>query len=192
MSGLTDQTQIDALGEQLRAKITSKFTASTFVGGFALTVVAAQVSLFWQAQTLGRPFEVSVFLSTAACVVFFHAVGALDDLTMPKHFWEERDQSSPPGLTEEQKQKLRRLTEDDLWALRDRMKFVWMRLTLVATVATAVAVLLLFVRTEGDTPTPKESAAILFGIGAVLVGFVYGSGVRSAAERRWPTLRAKD
>jgi hypothetical protein len=43
MSGTQNNERVEAIGDQLRAKINSKFTASTFLAGFALTILSGQV-----------------------------------------------------------------------------------------------------------------------------------------------------
>ena len=39
-----EQERIEAIGEQLRAKINSKFQTSTFLAGFAFTILGIQIS----------------------------------------------------------------------------------------------------------------------------------------------------
>ena len=130
-----EQERVEAIGEQLRAKIASKFTASTFLAGFALTVLAGQVFALWQASQLPLLFPPSVGAVFGALLLFVGAVIKLDELTMPKRFWPE-----DPKASDSARSRGGYLTDQDLWELRKHMIFFWQRLTISATVITALAV----------------------------------------------------
>jgi hypothetical protein len=66
MALFDDRQRVEAIGEQLRAKIASKFTASTFFAGFALTVLTGQVFALWQSTKLPALFPAAVGVLTAA------------------------------------------------------------------------------------------------------------------------------
>jgi hypothetical protein len=91
--------RVEAIGDQLRAKITSKFTASTFLAGFALTILSGQVFTIWQSTVLPFLFPLAVGIVTAAVVLLVDAVLRLDEITMPKRLW---DESQDAGDTEPQ------------------------------------------------------------------------------------------
>ena len=61
----TDESQerIEAIGDQLRAKISSKFQTSTFLAGFGLAVLTLQLSTFWQAQRFPCLLPVSISIN---------------------------------------------------------------------------------------------------------------------------------
>lgn len=134
------QARIEAIGDQLRAKISSKFQTSTFLAGFAFTVLGIQISALWQWQSPQIPLLLFISISflVAATILYISAVVRLDELTMPKRFWEEDS-----DVQETKSPELAYLTDNDLWALKDRMVFYWVRLTLVATFLTAASLLLM-------------------------------------------------
>jgi hypothetical protein len=133
---LTDaQERLEAIGDQLRAKIASKFAASTFLAGFAATILSGLVALLF--ETNGPPHLSKALGATlAATVLFVMGVIRFDELTMPKRFWPSRPGTSGDVVL---------LTMEDLWALHDRMVFFWRRLTLTGTALTGVAMMLVLV-----------------------------------------------
>src|SRR5687768_16894779 len=133
-----DQERAEAIGEQLRAKISSKFTASTFLGGFALTILAAQVFAIWQTNDLSMLFPSSVGMTVAAVILFFEAIIRLDELTMPKRFWPV----DPDAVRTNGRSIWGILTDGDLETLDEKMRFFWTRFTLIGTFLTAAAVLM--------------------------------------------------
>jgi hypothetical protein len=158
-----DQERAEAIGEQLRAKIASKFTASTFLGGFALTILAGQVFAIWQTSRLSLLFPQSVAVVVAAVILFFEAVVRLDELTMPKRFWPTNVDAEPAfgrstwGL----------LTDGDLEALEEKMRFFWTRFTLVATCLTAVAVLMVLFPMETGPEHARRWTMAYVAIGII-------------------------
>jgi hypothetical protein len=136
MSTDESQVRIEAIGDQFRAKISSKFQTSTFLAGFGLAVLTLQVSTFWQAPKLPCLLPVSISIMVLSICIYIAAVVKLDELTLPKRFWEH---ASPLSDTE----KLAYLKEDDLFQLQKRMVFYWSRLTAVATSLTGASLLLM-------------------------------------------------
>ena len=65
-----DQERTEVIGDQLRTKISSKFTASTFLGGFALTLLGGQVFTLWHVTELPRCFAAATGAVSAALVLF--------------------------------------------------------------------------------------------------------------------------
>ena len=150
MSTPYNYERIEAIGDQLRAKIASKFTASTFFAGFGLTILSSQVFTLWQATSLPALFPVAVGFVAAAVVLFVDAILQLDVLTMPKRFWDEDANAATTG----QSSRDGYLLDEDLWQLRKHMIFYWTRLTLVATWLTGIAALLMLVPFK---PLPMDS-----------------------------------
>jgi hypothetical protein len=178
VTGIQNYERIEAIGDQLRAKITSKFTASTFLAGFALTILSGQVFTLWQSSVLPLLFPLAVGAVAAAVVLFIDAVVRLDELTMPKRFWDETSEAKEIGRSSREGY----LIDDDLWELRKHMIFYWTRLTLVATWTTGIAVLAMLVPFK---PLPTErirfAAFVLALLGAVL-GIAYSALVTAVAR----------
>jgi len=135
--------RIEQFGEQLRAKITSKFTASTFLAGFALTVLTGQISTLWQVDVdkeLSPFFSISVGAVAGAFYLFVMAVIRLDELTMPKLFWDPRfwTPTRPPSDD-------LYLRYDELWKLQSMMVRIWFCLSVRATIITAIALLAMLI-----------------------------------------------
>lgn len=169
--------RIEAIGDQLRAKITSKFTASTFLAGFALTILSGQVFMLWQSSVLPLLLPLAVFAVAAAVVLFVDAIVRLDELTMPKRFWGESNGAEETGHSSREAY----LLDNDLWDLQKHMIFYWTRLTLVATWMTGFAVLAMLVPFK---PTSTERIHLLTFVLALLgavVGKTYSVVVRAAA-----------
>lgn len=168
MSETQNDERVEAIGDQLRAKITSKFTASTFLAGFALTILSGQVFTLWQSSVLPWLFPLAVGTVAAAAVLFINAVVRLDELTMPKRFWDESGDAGYTGHSTRDGY----LLDDDLWELRKHMIFYWTRLTLVATWMTGIAVLAMLVPFK---PLPTERVRLAAFVLALL-GPVFGFG----------------
>lgn len=122
-----EQERLEAIGEQLRAKISSKFAASTFLAGFAATILSGLVVALWQDSSLPVHFPKALGVTMSATVLFVLGIIRLDELSMPKRFW-----PSLPG-TPSHAGDVGLLTMEDLWALHDRMVFFWRHLTLAGT-----------------------------------------------------------
>jgi hypothetical protein len=165
--------RVEAIGDQLRAKITSKFTASTFLAGFALTILSGQVFTIWQSTVLPFLFPLAVGIVTAAVVLLVDAVLRLDEITMPKRFWDESQDAGDTGHNSREGY----LLDDDLWELRKHMIFYWTRLTLIGTWMTGIGALTMLVPFK---PLPTESIRQVAFALAVL-GLVVGIGYRTVA-----------
>lgn len=131
------QDQIEAIGDQLRDKIRSKFQSSTFLAGFGFTILSIEISMLWTAQRVPRLLPLSIPLILAAICFFVVAALKLDALTMPKLFW-ERD----PNTTDEEALQLSYLVYGNLLQIQRRMIFYWTWLTVLATFVTAVSLVL--------------------------------------------------
>lgn len=179
-----EQERIEAIGEQLRQKIASKFTASTFLAGFALAVLTGQVFALWQSSHLPITFPLSIAIVFGAFILFVEAIVRLDELTMPKRFWEEDTQVNTTGLPS----RWGYLTDDDLWNLQKQMIFYWQRLTIVATAFTVVAViamLLPFGMQEANEARQWSFASAGLGL---LLAAVYCLWIRKAVRKKYPAL----
>lgn len=88
MSEKEQQELIEKVGEQLRAKIASKFQTSSFLAGLAVAVLGVQLATLTDGA---KPplFAFSIALMFAAIVIYVAALIKLDELTMPKRFWTE-------------------------------------------------------------------------------------------------------
>jgi hypothetical protein len=73
-----EQDRLEALGEQLRAKISSKFQTSTFLAGFALAVLGVQISAIvqWPGDAIPIQLFVSISLLLAAFVLLYRCDSA--------------------------------------------------------------------------------------------------------------------
>lgn len=183
------QERIEAIGEQLRAKIASKFTASSFLAGFGLAVLTGQVFALWQADQLALLFPASVGAVFGSFVLFIDAIVRLDELTMPKRFWDENGAlpSLPVPLGGSY------LTDQDLCELQKRMIFFWQRLTVTATAITAVAVLAMLFplwTLRSDIARPWTFGCAVAGV-AVALG--YARWLNSQAAKKFnPLIRPVD
>lgn len=162
-----DQERLEAIGDQLRAKITSKFTASTFLAGFALTVLVGQISTLWQSQTLPPFFPFSVGAVFCAFSLFVFAIIKFDELTMPKRFFERVSGKDTVSPVEPMQWGL--LDEGDLGTLLQRMRFFWNHLTLPATISTAIAVSAMLI--------PRSPCPIFVVTGDEITWWTFGSAV---------------
>jgi hypothetical protein len=132
------QELLERYGDQLRAKISSKFSASTFLAGFAATVLTALLTSGGPGdQHAAIQYPLALGFTTAASILFVQAIIRLDELSMPKRFWPSR------GDAQNRAEDVGLLTQDDLWVLHDRMVFFWRYLTLAATGLTGVGLLAL-------------------------------------------------
>ena len=138
------EQRIEAIGEQLRSKINSKFQVSAFLAGFAFTILSMQVSALWDDKKSPILISISICFMIPAIVLYIFSIIRLDELTMPKRFWiESGNMNMPqPGL-------LASLSDQDLWTLKDRMVFYWVRLTLTATWLTVISILLMLLPIPG-------------------------------------------
>ncbi|HSB11012.1 MAG TPA: hypothetical protein VLM38_16105, partial [Blastocatellia bacterium] len=157
----------------------SKFTASTFLAGFGLTIVSGQVFTIWQSSELPLLFPLTVGIMAAAIVLFVKAVVRLDELTMPKRFWEESAAAANTGHSSRKGY----LLDDDLWELRKHMIFYWTRLTIVATWLTGISVLAMLVPYKPLAAKQIRLAAFALALLGAILGIAYCTIVIAVAER---------
>jgi len=158
------QDRVEAIGDQLRDKIRSKFQSSTFLAGFGFTILSVEISMLWTTHEVPRLLSFSIPLMLAAICFFVAAALRLDALTMPKRFWEEDRNSADREASQ-----LAYLTDDDLWQLQRRMIFYWTWLTVLATVMTAISLVLVLLPIDSVVRSDslvKET----FQIGGVVLG----------------------
>jgi hypothetical protein len=180
-----EQERIEAIGDQLRAKISSKFTASTFLAGFSLTVLTGQVfALCQDVERLPLLFAPAVGAVFGAFLIFVEAIARLDELTMPKRFWTE----DPNAVRPQPELSGSYLTDDDLWELQKRMIFLWQRLAIVATIITAVAVMAMLCPWNRVTINSARLWTMMFAVIGVLGAGGYILWARSAACKRFGRL----
>jgi hypothetical protein len=97
-----------------------------------------QISMLWQTAKIPQFLPVSIPLMVASICIYIVAIIKLDELTMPKRFWDE-----DPKRVDRNASRLAYLEDEDLWQLKKRMIFYWESLTLFATVLTAVSIALM-------------------------------------------------
>jgi len=140
--------RIDIIGDQLQAKIRSKFQTSTFLAGFAFTLLGLEIGRLWQREYIPFLIFVSIPLMVGAAVLYIYAVMKLDALTMPKAFWGEKRELDTHAFSERSYS-----TPEELWHLKDEMVFYWQKLTIFATFLVGVSLLtMLFPFTSNFSP----------------------------------------
>jgi hypothetical protein len=186
MSLSPQQELLEKYGDQLRAKISSKFSASTFLAGFAATILTALLTTRWEQDQSALLHTLALGLATAASVLFVHAIIRLDELSMPKRFWPSHGDAT--NRTED----VGLLTQDDLWVLHDRMVFFWRYLTMTATILTGVGLFAL-VLPWLEIPN-SEIPAVRFGFTTLSAGaaFVYARRLDQRAPHRNKLVRPVD
>jgi hypothetical protein len=138
MDAAEEQARLETVGDQLRGKISSKVSASTFLAGFAFAILSGQIFALWQVERVPPLSSLSTGLLFGSVFLFISGIMRLDELTMPKQFWAEKADAERPLLLSGGY-----LTLGDLVALQKRMVFYWQWLILVAIGFAAVAVLVL-------------------------------------------------
>src|SRR4029078_10086961 len=142
-------TGINEIGEQLRAKIAGKFQITSILAGFSFTTISIQLTFLFQPMTPHfLPHSIAGMFSSL--VLYFWGLSRLNGLTMPKRFCTKADIQNipaPPGDDSWD------LTDDNLWASKNRMVFYWIRFTIVAVVLTVLALLLMM---APDAPRPTD------------------------------------
>lgn len=187
MSLSDPQELLERYGDQLRAKISSKFTASIFLAGFAGIILSSLLASLWTSgSALPEYFGPALALSVGASVILIHAVIRLDELSMPKRFWPSHDNAQRTATD------VGLLTQNDLWALQHRMVFYWTWLTLLGTILTGLAFLVLLI--PQDTTTRTASATAVFGwpASAAVLAFIYARILDFLAPDRGKLVRPKD
>lgn len=183
------KARYEIIGEQLRAKINSKFQTSTFLAGFAFTILGIQISLLWQSTKVPALLFLSTSLMAVAIILYVGAVVRLDKLTMPKPFWKGKE--NPP---EEELIQSSYLEYSHLKGLRNLMNFYWSTLTLVATGFTAISLLsmLLPIRptdlSDSSNSTEILSTTSLSMAGFSLAAYLYTVLLDRKARNQYGTL----
>ena len=85
-----EQKRNHQIEEQLRSKITSKMTVSTFLAGFTFTVL----NDLFQMNSLNIPQTIAAICMTGSLSLFVASVYMYAHMTTPKHYWSEQ-YSSP-------------------------------------------------------------------------------------------------
>jgi hypothetical protein len=163
-----DQQRIEEIGEQLRAKIASKFSTTAFLAGFSLTLLGLELSMLWSNSRLPLLLPYAIGALVFAIVLYARALMRLDELTMPKRFWEEGSGDHDPALSH-----LGLLTDGDLWALADRMVYYWYRLVHAALWVTGFSLALILVPVESPEPMKAVSSALVASAIAAILSVVY-------------------
>ena len=160
------QELFEAYGEQLRAKISSKFSASTFLAGFAATILTTLLTARG-AERVSLQHSLALGLAIVASFLFVHAIVRLDELSMPKRFWPSKPE-------------LRRVTDDvglltleDLWALYHRMVYCWQKLTMVATGLTGIGLVVLTLPAIYAPAGYESWTSVGFASVGAIVAFLY-------------------
>jgi hypothetical protein len=139
-------SELDAIGDQLRSKIGGKFQITATLAGFCFTTISIQLTFLFQPQPMARWLPESIAVMFAALVLYCWGLYRLDALTMPKLFWSEGNRHDEKWGNDSPE-----LTRDNLWALKHRMVFYWMRFTLGAIVLTSIGLVLLMIPAPGKT-----------------------------------------
>jgi hypothetical protein len=183
------RARTELIGDQLRDKIASKFQTSTFLAGFAATILSIEITLLWQSGQRPGLLPISVAALVGALVLYVAAIIKLDELTMPKRFWNEDPNKHDPAASQ-----LAYLEQGDLWELHKRMVFFWYKLTMVATALTAVSLISLLAPWQPFRGSSEflEVTAACAGIAAI-AACVYLFAIRHVARKRFnPLLRPND
>ena len=106
----------------------------------------------------------------------------LDELTMPKRFWPESPDADSAGLPPA----WGCLTTEDLWNLQRQMIFYWYRLTIVALIITAVAVVLMLAPVSSGRENNAQCWSFYAALLGLLLGFGYAIALRLIARRKFP------
>jgi hypothetical protein len=183
------RTRTEVIGDQLRAKIASKFQTSTFLAGFAATILSIEITLLWQGSQRPGLLPISVAALVGALILYVAAIIKLDELTMPKRFWDEDPTKQDPAASQ-----FAYLEQGDLWELHKRMLFFWHKLTMVATALAAVSLISLLAPWQPFRESSEflEVTAVCAGIAAIAAcGYLFV--IRHVARTRFnPLLRPCD
>ena len=185
---LTDeQERLEAVGDQLRAKIASKFAASTFLAGFAATILAAFLPSLWQ-QDANVPahYPRAVAAAMAATVLFVLGIVRLDELSMHKRFWPSRPDARRVGPD------VGLLGMEDLWALHDQMAYFWRHLTITGTAMTGIALVLLLLPQPHVASSAARAATFWWTLSTAALAAAYGAWRGARAPHRHALVRPVD
>ena len=181
------QELFERYGDQLRAKISSKFSASTFLAGFAATILTTLVSgLRQQEQPVPLQYPLALGLTMAATILFVQGIIRLDELSMPKRFW--------PGRADAQNraEDVGLLTQDDLWVLHDRMVFYWRYLTLAPTALTGVGLFALVLPPLYIPSLRFPDLSFACATAGAIAAFLYARQLDATAPHRDEQVRVVD
>jgi hypothetical protein len=179
-----EQDRLEQIGDQLRAKISSKFTACSCLAGIAVTVLSIQISLLWQSASLPCLLPFSIGGLAAAMLLFIVALLAFDALTMPKLFWSVGDRGHRVGPGH-----LGYLAPPDLDQLHAQMVYYWVWYAEFATCLLGLAVLTLLVPSAATVELGKTRSASLCGaVTGLVVAAIYVGAVKARARSRFPGL----
>jgi hypothetical protein len=190
------EERLEAIGEQLQAKIRSKFQTTTFLAGFAITLLGTQIARLWQPKEIPQLLPVSISVMLVAVALYIYAIVKLDELTMPKRFWEEEKKDD--GVHEGPN--FWYLSNEDLWELRNRMIFYWNRLTLAATLLTMISLFLMLLplpskelSTESGNRTALLRETFTYTLILLSLMIAYLAILSSQAKKRFkPLVRGQD
>jgi hypothetical protein len=185
---LSDQQErTEAVGDQLRAKVASKFAASTFLAGFAATILAAFLPSLWQQDaTVPVHYPRALGAAMAATVLFVLGVVRLDELSMPKRFWRSTPDARRVGPD------VGLLGMEDLWAIHDQMVYFWSHLTLTGTALTGFALLLLLVPQPHVASVEVRGSTFWWSAAAAAASGAYGIWRANRAPHRNELVRPVD
>jgi hypothetical protein len=191
------QDRIEAIGDQLRDKISSKFQISAFLGGFAFTVLSIQLTLLWDSNDIPQYLPHSIACMIGAIGLFLAALVTLDRLTMPKRFWKE-DKSKQDHATDATRLFARNgyLEKNDLWTLRNRMVFYWVGLDYIGIGFVLLSLMFLLSKAVSiDAGQRLTRNALLeqtacMGIWVVLIVVIYIATLWAVGKyvRKFPSL----
>src|SRR5947209_2520320 len=127
------QHRIDTIGEQLQAKIRSKVQVSTFLAGFASTLLGIEIARLWASDDIPQLLFVAIPFLLGGAFLYIYAVIKLDGLSMPKPFCQKWEDLPPDTKVEDNFHDKSFSTIEDLRRLKEAMVFYWVRLVYVAT-----------------------------------------------------------
>jgi len=175
------QKRIDNISEQLQAKIRGLQSVSTFLAGFAFTVLGLEIGRLWGDGSIPFWIFFSIPLMLFAVVLYIYAVMKLTGLAMPKPFRVEDERNrelSDAGFREQASS-----TPSELRQLKDEMVFYWRWLTILATCLVAGSLLvMLFPVTTAFSPDLLRYTTFVSSIVSVLLAVSYCAYIR----KRWP------
>jgi hypothetical protein len=178
-----EQLRLEEIGDQLRAKIASKFTACSFLAGIAVTVLSIQVSILWQSEHSPRLLAFSIAGMVAAVLLFAGALLAFDALTMPKRFW--REGNAPHWAASGH---LGYLAPEDLNQLHAQMVYWWVWYAEVATALLGIATLLLLAPLDSADMSRARLESFWGALGGLAAALLYVAAVRFRARQLFPGL----
>ena len=123
-------------------------------------------STFWRSPKFPYLLPVSIAVMVVSICIYIAAVLKLDELTMPKRFWNE---DPDPAKRDPTATRLAYLEDEDLWQLQKEMVFYWWRLTIVAACLTGVSLMLMLFPLP---PHELSNKIICATFGCAVVGLI--------------------